>query len=164
MDSWVGSTGGEAFWLRGKSHAWTKQANHSDSRVSWIKQWEKATGLRREECSYENCPLRAEVGGHVWIKKMGMFIVPICKTCNDRTNTDRMEQANGHHSFLSRGTVCLKTHGAPNDNRRVADCSETKLCIDCSCNISIYSSDTRCIKCEETYQRMSALFAPYFTF
>jgi hypothetical protein len=166
MDSMVQGT--NVFRLRRKAHGWTKRPSVSDSRVSWIKQWENATYLKRGRCSFDDCTLPAEVGGHVWIKKMGMFIVPLCKTCNDRANPDRMEQANGNHSFISSGTVVLKTpmmHGMGNANRCVADCSETRLCRDCSCNISTPTpSHTRCLRCEKTWQFSSQLFAPYLTF
>lgn len=149
------------FCLRGKIHAWNVNASSSDVRayVSWIKQWENATGLARGRCSFDDCTQRAEVGGHVWIKKNGVFIAPICKSCNYYANADRMQSIDGCHSFLRRGTVVFKTE-MTDDMRNaerwfaVSHESRRRRCMDCDGDISDRpDTHLRCLICYRTAMR-----------
>lgn len=113
------------FRLRKNMHAWNVDASSSDSYtdVSWIRRWEMATGLERGQCSFHDCTRRAEVGGHVWIKENGVYIAPICSSCNYHANAERMQSAEGDHSFLRKGVVVLKTtftEDMRHANRRIA--------------------------------------------
>ena len=74
---------------------------------SWIKYWEKLTGLRRSVCSYRGCRNLAAHGGHVWIKQRGVCLTPICAPCNSPRNTARMQHTNGRHSELRANITVL---------------------------------------------------------
>eukprot|EP00964_Phaeocystis_antarctica_P139541 scaffold104321_cov63-Phaeocystis_antarctica.AAC.2 len=58
---------------------------------SWIRDAEEATGRKRGRCSFEGCRNQAEVGGHVWMARIGCVIAPICKPCNMPNNQHRMQ-------------------------------------------------------------------------
>ena len=58
---------------------------------SWIRDAEEATGRKRGRCSFEGCRNQAEVGGHVWMARIGCVIAPICKPCNRPNNQHRMQ-------------------------------------------------------------------------
>lgn len=86
---------------------------------SWIKDAEEATGRRRGRCSFEGCPNVAQVGGHVWVRQMGCFIAPICKSCNSCDNQSRYQGAGAQ---LRRNIEILETDitdGMQNVDRRV---------------------------------------------
>ena len=86
---------------------------------SWIQEAESATGRRRGKCSFADCPNRAEVGGHVWIRGTGCVIAPICKSCNRCDNLSRMQ---GGGSRLRRNIEVMETEmtwGMLNAPRRV---------------------------------------------
>lgn len=88
-------------------------------RGSWIQAVESATGRRRGKCSFADCPNRAEVGGHVWIRNTGCFIAPICKPCNRCDNLSRMQ---GSGSRLRRNIEVMETEmtwGMRNAPRRI---------------------------------------------
>ena len=99
------------FRLRKNMHAWNVDASSTDSYtdVSWIRRWERATGLDRGRCSFDGCSRCAEIGGHVWIKNHGVYIAPICRSCNYHANAERMQSADGDHSFLRKGVTVIKT-------------------------------------------------------
>ena len=113
------------FRLRQKHHAWNVDGSSTDSYrdQSWIGIWEEATGQGRESCSFDDCCKQAQVGGHVWIKRVGVFIAPICNGCNYHMNMKRMQNVDGHHSFLRSGTTVLKvelTEDMCNADRRIS--------------------------------------------
>lgn len=61
--------------------------------TSWIELLEDATGRRRGKCSFAGCERMAEVGGHLWIKREGCFLAPICKACNHPLTKARWQGA-----------------------------------------------------------------------
>lgn len=153
--------GTDVFYIRRKVHAWNVNASSSDARayVSWIKRWERATGMTRGRCSFDDCARRAEVGGHVWIKKNGVFIAPICKPCNYHANANRMQNLDGDHSFLRGGSVVFRT--AMTDDMRDAErcfsvtaSARARRCVDCDANIaSRPATHARCLVCYRTAMR-----------
>lgn len=97
-------------------HAWNIDGSSTDrlQYSSWIKHWEDRSEKKRGKCAFKDCERKAEHGGHVWIKghtsrKAGVWIAPICKSCNYCENLTRMRDANGQHSFLGKGTVVVRT-------------------------------------------------------
>ena len=97
--------------LRGYEEAWNVDGSASDLRCeeiggSWIRFWEHLTSRHRSMCSYEDCDRRASCGGHVWIKKQGIHIVPICSRCNYCDNECRM-RSKGNKSLLRPGTLAV---------------------------------------------------------
>ena len=73
---------------------------------SWLALAEHATGRKRGTCSFEGCSNRAQVGGHVWIARLGPCIAPICKPCNLCGNQSRMQ---GGGSRLRKGVEVTRT-------------------------------------------------------
>lgn len=57
---------------------------YSYSYRSWMSFWEWQIGSRGKTttCSYSDCNIVADIGGHVWLKGKGPHIAPICKRCN----------------------------------------------------------------------------------
>ena len=107
-------------WIKGVVHigddavgreAWNVDGSANDYRYeeigkSWICFWERLTFRRRSVCSYEDCDQHASCGGHVWIRKKGIHIVPICASCNHCDNEHRM-QSDDNTSLLRRGTLAV---------------------------------------------------------
>ena len=58
--------------------------------ASWLAYWEAQTGYKATYCSASNCVKRDLVGAHVQ-KVFGndnkWYIVPLCLSCNQRTDT-----------------------------------------------------------------------------
>ena len=97
------------FRLQQDLHAWNVDGSSTDQlqQTSWIKYWEKMSGLGRRRCAFSDCDRAAEHGGHVWIKghasqKRGVFIAPICKQCNYCENLKRQRDVHGQHSFFAK--------------------------------------------------------------
>ena len=87
---------GEVVRIDEPIHAWNVDGSSSaipSSSSSWIAEAEARTGRRRGRCSYEGCGHLAEVGGHVWVARRGVFIAPICHGCNRYDNAQRMQDA-----------------------------------------------------------------------
>ena len=104
-------------WIKGVVHlcdyaeAWNVDGSASDFRCeeigkSWIRFWEHLTSRRRSVCSYEDCNQQASCGGHVWIRKQGIHIVPICARCNNCNNECRMQSCD-NIPLLRRGTLAV---------------------------------------------------------
>ena len=82
--------------------------------------YEMATNLRPQLCAYEGCNNRPQVGGHVWLpgKYSGVYIVPICRPCNDPDNEARWTEG---RSRVRAGATLMKvdkTDGMRNAVRR----------------------------------------------
>ena len=101
-------------------HAWNIDGSASDRLrfCSWIRKWEEEAGQIRGRCAYQGCEGNAEHGGHVWVKRKGAFLVPICARCNSPTNPDRMQNERGNHSNLKLGTVAVGLGPRTKDMRR----------------------------------------------
>lgn len=102
---------------------------------SWLRHAEEATGRRRGLCSFKDCPHRADVGGHVWIKRWGCFIAPICRSCNNINNEERMQGAGALLRPNVEVTKTQMTEGMRTANRRVLP-SRARLCGGCERDIS----------------------------
>jgi len=145
------TVGARAFKLVQDLHAWNVDGSSADRLVhcSWIKHWEDETGLQRGVCSFEGCSHEAEHGGHVWIKNKGVYIAPVCKSCNYIKNIDRMQHGDGKHSSLRRGTVVVKTEYTEEmacSDRRIA--INVRRCEQCDADISDRPpGHTRCLGC-----------------
>ena len=138
-------------YLRGYEEAWNVDGSASDLRCeeiggSWIRFWEHLTSRHRSMCSYEDCDRRASCGGHVWIKKKGVHIVPICTRCNDCDNECRMQSRNS--SLLRPGTLAVSitpTHDMVYSERRFA---AMRCCGRCRADISDRPENhTLCFRC-----------------
>lgn len=116
----------EVVYLTEPHEAWNVDGS-SDARAeggSWIKAAKEATGRRRGRCSFAGCHNLAEVGGHVWIRKMGCFIAPICKPCNSCDNQTRMQGARARLRQKIEVTETEMTEGMRNVRRRVIDVTQ----------------------------------------
>ena len=89
---------GKVIKLYCAEHAWNIDGSSGDQRldqygnkISWIKYWENKTGIKRSVCSYSDCNQDAICGGHIWVKKVGVVIAPICNECNHISNLDRQQ-------------------------------------------------------------------------
>ena len=78
---------------------------------SWIGFWKDITnevdtrgGGERGRCSYDDCSRPANIGGHLWIMRHGVYITPICEECNDVENEARFQTGNSH---LREGSVVV---------------------------------------------------------
>jgi len=85
-----------------------------------VRDYEVATGLRPRLCAFEGCNNRPQVGGHVWLpgKRSGVYIVPICRPCNDPDNEARWTEG---RSRIRAGATLMKvakTAGMRNAVRR----------------------------------------------
>ena len=111
----------EAWNVDGSSDAVADLGSH-------IKDAEAATGRKRGRCSFEDCNSPAEVGGHIWIKKTGCFIAPICKKCNFHANRSRMQGAGARLRANIDVTKAKQTEGMKTATRNIAlpnrDCEE----------------------------------------
>ena len=101
-------------------HAWNIDGSASDRLrfCSWIRKWEEEVDQIRGRCAYQGCEGNAEHGGHVWVKRKGVFLVPLCARCNSPTNPDRMQNEHGNHSNLKLGTVAVGLGPRTEDMRR----------------------------------------------
>jgi hypothetical protein len=79
---------GEVLCIEEATEAWNMDGSSDALPVSGshIKDVEETTGRKRGRCSFQGCLNRAEVGGHVWVKRVGCCIAPICKVCNRPNN------------------------------------------------------------------------------
>jgi len=127
--------------------AWNVDGS-SDARPesgSWLRDAERATGRRRGRCSFDGCRNQAEVGGHVWIKKQGCFIAPICRPCNRFDNRDRMQGAGARLRAHTEVTPAAVTKGMRSAERRRTPRRE---CRRCGTDIGDHpASHTRCFDC-----------------
>jgi hypothetical protein len=115
---------------------------------SWIKEAEAATGRKRGRCSYEDCNSPAEVGGHVWIKKLGCFIAPICKKCNYHENVNRMQGSGARLRANIEVTKTTQTEGMRTSVRRFAEIVTARECEECGIDITDRPDDhTVCLAC-----------------
>ena len=88
--------------------AWNVDGSSSDEPLngySWISFWEEQTGQQRGRCSYSGCHNDARDGGHIWLKGHGLYIAPICLSCNSSSNPKRMQ---GGYSSLKTGITVVK--------------------------------------------------------
>lgn len=112
----------EVFCIEEETEAWNIDGS-SDAQAdsgSWLQYAEASTGRKRGLCSFQGCRNRAEVGGHVWVKRIGCCIAPICKVCNRHNNQTRMQ---GSGACLRRNIEVTKTAmtaGMRTADRRVA--------------------------------------------
>ena len=95
---------------------WNMDGSSTDKLASgsWIKHWEEKSQLPRWRCAYKDCDNPGEHGGHVWIKghssrANGVWIVPICKSCNYCENRKRRQCVDGNHSEIRKGAVVVRT-------------------------------------------------------
>ncbi|CAB9514974.1 expressed unknown protein [Seminavis robusta] len=117
--------------------AWNVDGSSSDQLEdsSWIQYWEEETRQSRGRCSYLGCNNPAQVGGHIWMARHGRpTIAPICRSCNNPENPNRMQ---GGNSQLRSGTIVVDTdytHDMQISNRRFAE--EVRICNECDEDIS----------------------------
>ena len=125
---------------------------------SWIRDAEKATGRKRGGCSFEGCANQAEVGGHIWMARIGCVIAPICKPCNRPSNQQRMQGSGARLRKNIEVTRTEKTDGMRKAVRRAPDNNIGKVrgkrqrvgrqCESCNCDISYRPySHKRCRSC-----------------
>ena len=95
---------------------WNMDGSSTDKLASgsWIKHWEEKSQLPRWRCAYKDCDKPGEHGGHVWIRghssrANGVWIVPICKSCNYCENLNRRQCVDGNHSEIRKGAVVVRT-------------------------------------------------------
>ena len=88
---------------------------------SWLRDAEESTGRKRGRCSFEGCGNQAEVGGHVWMARIGCVIAPICKPCNRPSNQQRMQGAGARLRKNIEVTRTAKTDGMRKAVRRAPD-------------------------------------------
>ena len=95
---------------------WNMDGSSTDKLASgsWIKHWEEKSQLPRWRCAYKDCDKPGEHGGHVWIRghssrANGVWIVPICKSCNYCENLKRRQCVDGNHSEIRKGAVVVRT-------------------------------------------------------
>jgi hypothetical protein len=118
------------------------------NRKSWIQYWKETTGDEAACCSYSDCNRPVELGGHVWVARIGVFIVPLCKRCNYWENPNRMQ---GSQSKLRYGTKLVKgenTEEMKNAPRRIAVKVYCRHCEKCGGDISASPDDhVLCLPC-----------------
>lgn len=73
----------------------SKRLNNGSSSTSWVDTWRDSTGSKRTQCAKLGCGNRDElVGGHVMSvdqrRTKDWQLVPICRPCNNKANTDHM--------------------------------------------------------------------------
>lgn len=139
----------EAWNMDGSSDAQTSSG-------SWIRHAEDATGRRRGRCSFDGCPNRAEVGGHVWVSGEGCFIAPICGSCNWHNNPKRQQGAGARLRAHVAVTTTPLTEGMRKANRRYASSRGPKRrqCASCAADITDRPADhSLCYSCWSTPKR-----------
>ena len=116
----------EVYSLEKNCDAWNIDGSSTDlppQCSSWIAFWESKTGLKRGICSYSDCNKPAVVGGHIWLKRKGPHIAPICSGCNHVENVERFQADDGTHSSFRQGTTLVRvklTEDMKNADRRIA--------------------------------------------
>ena len=116
----------EVYSLEKNCDAWNIDGSSTDlppQCSSWIAFWESKTGLKRGICSYSDCNKPAVVGGHIWLKRKGPHIAPICSGCNHVENVERFQADDGTHSCFRQGTALVRvklTEDMKNADRRIA--------------------------------------------
>ena len=120
----------EVYSLDKDCHAWNVDGSCTDTlyKTSWIKFWEEKTGLKRDICSFADCNKKAQVGGHIWLKRKGPHIAPICNGCNYIRNVKRCQSDDGKHSTFRKGTTVVRvelTEDMKNADRRIATSYES---------------------------------------
>ena len=141
---------GDILHLREPIEAWNADGTADAVPVltgSWIAEAEAVTGRRRGRCSFEGCPNMAEVGGHVWLARIGCVIAPICRPCNTPRNMARRQ---GGGSYLRANIEVFRTHmteGMFNAERRYAE-EPRRWCVRCGTDISDRPPNhTVCLSC-----------------
>ena len=140
------------FRLRRNLSAWNVDGSSQDrlENVSWIRMWERGTGQRRGRCSYSGCQNKAQVGGHIWIARSGVFIAPICHACNYHENANRMQGAN---ATLEEGSLVIESEHTEEmaiAERRIA----VRVCAECGFNIANRPPNhTLCLTCWHRMQQ-----------
>ena len=146
---------GEVLVLRETISAWNVDGS-SDALAqsgSWIRDAENATGRRRGRCSFEGCGNRAEVGGHVYMARIGCVITPICKPCNRPSNQSRMQGSGARLRANIEVTRTFMTPGMHTAARRVPDATPARgkrqrRCVSCKGEISNRPvGHARCYEC-----------------
>ena len=128
---------------------------------SWIRDAENATGRRRGRCSYEGCCNRAEVGGHVYMARVGCVIAPICKPCNRASHQGRMQGAGARLRANIEVTRTFMTTGMHTAARRVPASApgirkRPRRCVSCNGDISSRpAGHALCYKCWTRERRAS---------
>jgi hypothetical protein len=130
--------------------AWNIDGSAGDRlyRKSWIQYWKETTGDEATCCSYSDCNRPAAHGGHVWVARNGVFIVPLCTKCNYCENPNRMQ---GSQSKLRYGTKLVEgeyTEEMKNTLRRIAVEVCCRHCETCGGDISASPDDhVLCLPC-----------------
>lgn len=151
--------------LRQNVDAWNVDGSCTDQlfQQSWINFWETTTRQQRGICGFADCYQKATVGGHVWIKRRGVHIVPICHKCNYCENANRMQNTQGCHSQLRAGAIVVPLQPSKQMltcKRRFSTC--VRLCENCNANIDDKpTSHTLCYQCfkqknKQTFKRCSS--------
>lgn len=134
------------FRLNKNMEAWNINGSATDrlEGTSWIRFWEEKTGRARGQCSFSDCGKQAQVGGHIWIAKKGVFIAPICNSCNYSENVRRMQ---GGNSLLRVGSLVVQ--GVYTDDMaRAARTIAIRVCQDCRTDIADRPENhTLCYEC-----------------
>jgi hypothetical protein len=154
---------GEVVRIDEPIHAWNVDGSSSaipsssSSSSSWIAEAEARTGRKRGRCSYEGCGRLADVGGHVWVARRGVFIAPICHGCNHYDNARRMQDA---HARL-RGGIEI-TRAEFTEDMRVSErrfCSppgtpRKRACRECcACGVDVSDRPEGHDLCYDCYRR-----------
>ena len=88
---------------------WNKVKNIGETRLcgptfydSWKQFWIDNTSQNwPKECRVSGCTKQAYCGGHVYIKVYeGVYIIPLCRSCNNRYNTSWMAVNTGTIAVL----------------------------------------------------------------
>lgn len=143
------------FLLRDDMLAWNVDgsSSHRYEDISWIRIWEVETGQRRGRCCYSDCPMPAQIGGHIWICRHGVFIAPICRACNDAQNPRRMQNS---QSTLRAGSIVVMseyTEDMASAQRRIVE-KIIRRCSGCNCDISDQPENhTQCPQCYRGQQQ-----------
>ncbi len=123
---------------------------------SWVCDAKEATGRKRGRCSYEGCSNQAEVGGHVYMARIGCVIAPICNPCNRPNNKNRMQGSGARLRKNVDVTCTAMTDGMRKAVRRAPGVAEgcvkrkrrARFCDSCGDDISNRpASHTRCCTC-----------------
>ena len=148
----------EVLVLKETFSAWNVNGS-SDARAqrgSWIQDAEEATGRTRGRCSFDGCDQKAEVGGHIWMSRVGCVIAPICKACNHPNNQNRMQGSGAHlrknievtRTKMTKGmrTAVRTAPGVKKVGCKRQRCS--RMCESCNCDISRRPvGHTQCYAC-----------------
>ena len=140
------------FRLKKNMEAWNINGSATDrlEGTSWIRFWEETTGRARGRCSFSDCGKQAQVGGHIWIARKGVFIAPICSSCNYSENVRRMQ---GGNSFLRVGSLVVQGEYT-DDMARAARTIAISVCQYCGTDISDRPENhTLCYECYMEQQR-----------